>query len=43
MRLDRPKSWQKHPELQHFTQLQLTYTVDRPSDTPRHVTYELWG
>ncbi|MER5357384.1 hypothetical protein [Streptomyces sp. NPDC002785] len=42
MRLDRPKSWQKHPELQHFTRLQLTYTDDRPSHTQRHVTYKLW-
>ncbi|MFG2629603.1 hypothetical protein [Streptomyces sp. NPDC048473] len=42
VRLDRPESWKKHPELKHFTRLQLTYTGGRPSQTPRDVTYKLW-
>ncbi|AXE76272.1 hypothetical protein C5746_04090 [Streptomyces atratus] len=42
VRLDRPDSWKKHPELKRFTRLQLTYTDGRPSQTPRDVTYKLW-
>ncbi|WSQ41123.1 hypothetical protein OG609_38060 [Streptomyces sp. NBC_01224] len=42
VRLDRPDSWTKHPELKRFTRLQLTYTDSRPSQTPRNVTYKLW-
>ncbi|MFJ1547475.1 hypothetical protein [Streptomyces sp. NPDC088246] len=42
VRLDRPDSWKKQPELKRFTRLQLTYTGDRPSQTPRDVTYKLW-
>ncbi|MFJ1615209.1 hypothetical protein [Streptomyces sp. NPDC088249] len=42
VRLDRPRSWENHPELQHFTRLQLTYTHSTPADTHRVVTYKLW-
>ncbi|MFF8913209.1 hypothetical protein ACF08M_07760 [Streptomyces sp. NPDC015032] len=42
VRLDRPQSWENHPELQRFTRLQLTYTDSTPSDTHRVVTYKLW-
>ncbi|MFE7358302.1 hypothetical protein ACFU8Q_35650 [Streptomyces sp. NPDC057543] len=42
VRLDRPQSWQKHPELQHFTRLQLVYTDSTPAQTDRVVTYKLW-
>ncbi|MFF2409783.1 hypothetical protein [Streptomyces sp. NPDC058092] len=42
VRLDRPQSWQKHPELQHFTRLQLVYTDSTPAQTHRVVTYKLW-
>ncbi|MEV6162707.1 hypothetical protein AB0L71_12420 [Streptomyces sp. NPDC052052] len=40
--LDRPQSWEKRPELKHFTRMQLTYTGDRPAHTEQHETYELW-
>ncbi|WP_327365737.1 hypothetical protein [Streptomyces sp. NBC_01217] len=42
VRLDRPTSWKKNPDLQRFTRLQLVYTDGTPSHTPRHVTYRLW-
>lgn len=42
VKLDRPETWQKHPELQHFTRLQLVYTDGRPAQTEREVTYKLW-
>jgi hypothetical protein len=42
VRLDRPATWQKHPELQRFTRLQLVYTDGRPAQTEREVTYKLW-
>lgn len=42
VRLDRPETWKKHPELQHFTRMQLTYTDGRPAQTEREVTYKLW-
>ncbi|WP_323184004.1 MULTISPECIES: hypothetical protein [unclassified Streptomyces] len=42
VRLDRPQSWQKHPDLQHFTRLQLVYTDSTPAQTHRVVTYKLW-
>ncbi|WUJ18519.1 hypothetical protein OHS70_33110 [Streptomyces sp. NBC_00390] len=42
VRLDRPATWKKHPELQHFSRMQLTYTDSRPAHTEREVTYKLW-
>ncbi|MFD4759722.1 hypothetical protein ACFWOJ_12740 [Streptomyces sp. NPDC058439] len=42
VRLDRPQSWKKHPDLQHFTRLQLVYTDSTPAQTHRVVTYKLW-
>lgn len=42
VRLDRPETWQKHPELRHFTRLRLIYTDSRPAQTQREVTYKLW-
>ncbi|MGW7255068.1 hypothetical protein [Streptomyces sp. NPDC054834] len=42
MRLDRPKPWKKHPQLQHYTRITLTYTGNsRPEGFPRVVTYPL--
>ncbi|MFJ5723150.1 hypothetical protein [Streptomyces sp. NPDC093149] len=42
VRLDRPKSWQRHPEVQQFTRLQLVYTGAKPAQTQQVVTYKLW-
>lgn len=42
VRLDRPETWQKHPELRHFTRLRLIYTDSTPPQTQREVTYKLW-
>ncbi|MFF3325047.1 hypothetical protein [Streptomyces sp. NPDC002889] len=42
VRLDRPATWKKHPELQHFTRLRLVYTDSKPPQTQREVTYKLW-
>ncbi|MGW2181315.1 hypothetical protein ACWCXX_25095 [Streptomyces sp. NPDC001732] len=42
VRLDRPKSWQKHPELKRFSRLQLVYTDGAPARTGRVVTQQLW-
>ncbi|MEU5597593.1 hypothetical protein [Streptomyces sp. NPDC020298] len=44
VRLDRPKPWKKHPQLQQFTRLTLTYTgSSRPEGFPRVVTYPFQG
>ncbi|WP_338674959.1 hypothetical protein V1460_19690 [Streptomyces sp. SCSIO 30461] len=43
VRLDRPETWEKHPELKHFTRMQLTYTGDRPAHTQQEMAYALWG
>lgn len=42
VRLDRPEPWQKHPGHQHYTQLRIVYTDNRPPQMPREVTYRLW-
>ncbi|MEV6652548.1 hypothetical protein [Streptomyces sp. NPDC051219] len=42
VKLDRPETWEKRPELQHFTRIQLVYTDDKPQRTPQEVTYPLW-
>ncbi|WSB04855.1 hypothetical protein OIE54_39855 [Streptomyces sp. NBC_01794] len=42
VRLDRPETWQKHPELQHFTRMRLIYTDNRPARVQQEVTYKLW-
>ncbi|MFF4401033.1 hypothetical protein [Streptomyces sp. NPDC001480] len=43
VRLDRPEPSKKHPQLQHFTRITLTYTGNsRPEGFPRVVTYP-WG
>ncbi|MEU9015329.1 hypothetical protein AB0D12_37550 [Streptomyces sp. NPDC048479] len=43
MRFDRPETWPKHPELQHFTRLRLIYTDSKPPPAQREMTYKLWG
>jgi hypothetical protein len=42
VRLDRPEQWQKHPQLNHFTRIVLTYTGARPAGYERVVTLSLW-
>ncbi|MET9921642.1 hypothetical protein ACFV1C_29175 [Streptomyces sp. NPDC059605] len=42
VRLDHPRTWQKHPELKQFTQLELVYTDGTPARTGRVVTHQLW-
>ncbi|GAA3801491.1 hypothetical protein [Streptomyces chiangmaiensis] len=43
VRLDEPKPWAKNPKMQHFTQMSLVYTADRPEGFQRTVTYPLWS
>ncbi|MFB7915586.1 hypothetical protein [Streptomyces sp. NPDC056061] len=43
VRLDRPRSWQKHPELRQFTRLQLVYTDGTPAHADRVTHYALWN
>ncbi|MFI9625933.1 hypothetical protein [Streptomyces sp. NPDC052042] len=42
VRLDRPKSLQGQPGLQHFTRLRLDYTDGTPAQTHRVVYHALW-
>ncbi|WP_326769726.1 hypothetical protein OG978_38910 [Streptomyces sp. NBC_01591] len=42
VRLDRPETWNSHPELRQFTRLHLVYTDGTPAHTERVVTHELW-
>ncbi|MFD9096588.1 hypothetical protein [Streptomyces collinus] len=42
VRLDRPEPWKKHPDVQHFTRMTLTYDNARPDGFPKVVTYPLW-
>ncbi|WSQ97417.1 hypothetical protein OG735_04370 [Streptomyces sp. NBC_01210] len=42
VRFDRPETWQKHPELRHFTRLRLIYTDSKPPQAQREMTYKLW-
>ncbi|MFJ8111784.1 hypothetical protein [Streptomyces sp. NPDC096132] len=42
VKLDQPKPWKKHPQVQHYSRITLTYPGDRPEQFPRVVTYPLW-
>ncbi|MEU2060379.1 hypothetical protein [Streptomyces sp. NPDC013455] len=42
VRLDGPKPWKKHPSVQHYTRMSLTYTDARPEGFQQVVTYPLW-
>ncbi|MFF4659175.1 hypothetical protein [Streptomyces sp. NPDC001381] len=42
VKLDHPKPWKKHPQVQHYTRMVLTYPGDRPEQFPRVVAYPLW-
>lgn len=36
------RPWSRHPDVQRYATLTLSYPSNRPPDTPRHVTYTLW-
>ncbi|MGW2485858.1 hypothetical protein ACWCV9_01395 [Streptomyces sp. NPDC001606] len=42
VRLDGPKPWKKHPSLEHYTRMSLTYTADRPEGFQPVMVYPLW-
>ncbi|MER6028861.1 hypothetical protein [Streptomyces sp. NPDC001851] len=42
VRLDEPKSWTKHPSVQHFTRMSLIYADARPDAFKQVMTYPLW-
>ncbi|MGW7522323.1 hypothetical protein [Streptomyces sp. NPDC054783] len=42
VRLDEPKPWQKHPSVQHYTRMTLTYADERPEGFKQVMTYPLW-
>ncbi|MFF7969919.1 hypothetical protein [Streptomyces sp. NPDC007905] len=42
VRLDRAQPWKKHPDVQHFTRMTLTYDGARPDGFQQIVTYPLW-
>ncbi|MFE1923815.1 hypothetical protein ACWC9X_26680 [Streptomyces asoensis] len=43
VKLDRPQPWKKHPQVQHYSRITLTYLGDRPDQFGRVVTYPLWN
>lgn len=43
VKLDRPRPWKKHPQVQHYTRITLIYPGDRPDHFGRVVTYPLWN
>lgn len=42
VRLDQPKTWEKHPDLRQYTRMTLTYQDAKPEQLPKSVTYPLW-
>jgi hypothetical protein len=42
VKLDHPGPWKKHPKVQHYTRMTLTYTGNRPDHFERVVTFPLW-
>ncbi|AVH60578.1 MULTISPECIES: hypothetical protein [Streptomyces] len=43
VRLDDPEPWKKRPQVQHYTQITLVYTDERPDGYERTVSYPLWN
>ncbi|MGW3955620.1 hypothetical protein ACWEKM_32925 [Streptomyces sp. NPDC004752] len=43
VRLEHPAQWQRHPELNHFTRISLTYSEGRPDGYERVTTLPLWS
>ncbi|MFJ4323144.1 hypothetical protein ACIP3A_08515 [Streptomyces tricolor] len=42
VRLDGAKPWKKHPEVQRYDRMSLTYPEDRPEGFKQVMTYPLW-
>ncbi|MEU6592419.1 hypothetical protein ABZ923_24860 [Streptomyces sp. NPDC046881] len=42
VRLEEARPWKKHPGVQHFTRMSLTYLKDRPEGFQQVMTYPLW-
>ncbi|MXM67716.1 hypothetical protein GR925_30840 [Streptomyces sp. HUCO-GS316] len=42
VRLDHPRPWKKHPQLERYTRISLTYPDGRPESFTRVMTYPLW-
>ncbi|MET9084479.1 hypothetical protein ABZX77_21795 [Streptomyces sp. NPDC004237] len=43
VKLDRPISWTKHPNVQHFTRMNLTYSGARPEGYTQVMSYPMWN
>ncbi|MER6531468.1 hypothetical protein [Streptomyces sp. NPDC001508] len=43
VRLEHPERWQRHPGLDHYTRISLTYAESRPEDYERVTTLPLWS
>ncbi|MEU6194701.1 hypothetical protein [Streptomyces sp. NPDC047061] len=43
VRLDRPTAWTKHPNVQHFTRMNLTYSGARPEGYTQVMNYPMWN
>ncbi|GGN11384.1 hypothetical protein [Streptomyces fuscichromogenes] len=43
VRLDRPTAWTKHPNVQHFTRMNLTYSDARPEGYTQVMSYPMWN
>ncbi|MFJ9820100.1 hypothetical protein ACIRU3_33490 [Streptomyces sp. NPDC101151] len=42
VRLDQPQPWKKHPDVQRFNRMTLTYESARPEGFKQVMTYPLW-
>ena len=42
VRLDHPRPWKKHPDVEHYTRMSLTYEGARPEGFKQVMTYPLW-
>jgi len=43
VQLDRPQPWQKNPQMDHFTRMNLTFADSRPEGYTQVMTYPLWN
>lgn len=43
VRVDRPATWQKHPDVKRWTRMSVTYDDARPKGFTQTVVYPLWG
>ncbi|NBM16713.1 hypothetical protein [Streptomyces sp. GC420] len=42
VRLEDPQPWAKHPQLQHYTEMELIYVNDKPDGFPQVLSLPLW-